>query len=71
MQVVGYGASVTVSTLVMPDGESLERVGVTPDETLLPTPADLQAGRDTQLLRAAESLGVKLDLKKAKEVRFD
>ena len=71
IQAVDYGVSVTVSTFVMSDGQSLERVGVTPDETLLPTPVDLQAGTDTQLLRAAELLGVKLDLKKPKEVRFN
>jgi carboxyl-terminal processing protease len=58
--VLFYGASVTESDLVMTDGKSLEHRGVTPDETVLPSAADLAAGRDPVMARAAELLGVKV-----------
>jgi carboxyl-terminal processing protease len=56
-----YGFSVTVADVLMKDGKSLERAGVTPDELLLPTPEDLAGGRDPVLARAAAVLGVTLD----------
>ena len=59
--VVFYGASITVSDLIMSDGQSLEHRGVTPDEIRLPTAEDLAAGRDTVLSYAASLVGVKLD----------
>jgi len=52
-----YATSITVGDLRMPDGFSLEKIGVTPDETLLPTGADLAAGRDPVLARAVTLLG--------------
>ena len=64
-QVLHFGNSITVGDLIMPDGKSLEKTGVAPDETLLPTGADLAAKRDPVLARAAEMLGVKLDAEKA------
>jgi carboxyl-terminal processing protease len=67
---VSYAVSVTINNFVMADGQSLEGVGVTPDETVLPTPADLESGNDPVLLRAAELVGVKIDLKKEKPVHF-
>jgi carboxyl-terminal processing protease len=63
--IVPYAASVTDADIVMKDGGSLEHVGVTPDKVLLPTAADLAAGRDPVLSQAAALLGFQLDPEKA------
>jgi len=60
-----WGVSVTDADVIMGDGKSLEHSGVTVDETVLPTAADLAAKRDPVLARAAELVGVKLDSDKA------
>ena len=59
--VIIWGVSVTSADLIMKDGTSLEHTGVTPDETILPTAADLAAGRDPVLARAAQLAGLNLD----------
>jgi C-terminal processing protease CtpA/Prc len=63
--IVPYGVSITDADIVMIDGQSLEHVGVTPDETKLPTAADLAAQRDPVLSYAASLLGVTIAPEKA------
>lgn len=60
-----YGASITDADVVMTDGKSLEKVGVTPDELRLPTPEDMAAGRDPVLSYAASLVGLKIAPEKA------
>jgi len=52
-----YGISITINDLLMTDGKSLEGEGVVPDETVLPTGADLAAGLDPVLARAVQRAG--------------
>lgn len=60
-----YGVSVTVADMIMTDGKSLERVGVSPDELMLPSAADIAAGRDPVLSRAATLAGFDISPEKA------
>jgi carboxyl-terminal processing protease len=57
--VVGYfyATSVTIGDVRMSDGASLEKTGVEPDEIVLPSPADLAAGRDPALAQAIATAG--------------
>lgn len=63
--VVYYGTSITDADVIMSDGVSLEGVGVTPDEVLLPTGADMAAGKDPVLANAFSRIGMKVDAEKA------
>lgn len=56
-----YGFSLTISDLIMKDGKSLEHVGVTPDETVLPTAADIATSRDPALAHAGSLVGLSLE----------
>lgn len=60
-----YGVSITDADVIMSDGKSLERAGVTPDEIKLPSPADMAEKRDPVLAYAASLLGVTLSPEKA------
>ena len=55
-----YGTSVTVAEVRMSDGGSLEKIGVEPDEIVLPTQGDLAAGRDPLLAHAIELAGARV-----------
>lgn len=63
--VVFYGASITDADVIMADGKSLEGVGVTPDQLILPSSSDILNGRDPVLSRAAAVVGAALDPGKA------
>ncbi len=60
-----FGDSVTVADTVMPDGKSIEHIGVQPDRVFLPSPADLAAGTDPVLAYAASLAGVNLSPEQA------
>jgi C-terminal processing protease CtpA/Prc len=63
--VIFYGVSITDADIIMGDGNSLEHVGVLPDETRLPSAADLAAKRDPVLSYAASLAGVEISPEKA------
>ena len=62
---VHFATSITIADLVMSDGKSLEKTGVTPDETLLPTGEDLASGRDPVLAHALSLCGVDMSPEQA------
>lgn len=67
-RVAAYAISVTTADVLMPDGSRLERVGVTPDEVLLPSPDDLRVGRDPVLARAVAAAGGSLSPEEAAQL---
>lgn len=58
---ISYGVSVTVDDVIMGDENHLENVGVTPEWIILPTGADLAAGRDPQMTKALALAGIQID----------
>lgn len=55
---VPYGVSVTTADWLMMDGQRLEKIGVAPDEKILPTAQDLANRRDPVMWRALKILSV-------------
>ncbi len=62
---IPYAVSVTDADIIMTDGQSLERVGVVPDEVKLPSAADLANKRDSVLAYALSLVGVDITPEKA------
>lgn len=60
-RVLIYGANLTISDIVMPDGNRLENVGVTPDHVVVPSGSDLTDGGDIQLAKALSLVGITTD----------
>jgi len=60
-----YGLNIPTADFVMSDGKRLEKIGVAPDEKLLPSAFDLVNKRDPVLARAAEILGFKMTAEEA------
>ena len=55
-----FTTSITVANLIMKDGKSLEKIGVTPDLTSIPGPKDVAVRRDIAMSKALETIGVKM-----------
>ncbi len=65
-----YGAVITNADVIMADGKSLEKVGVTPDEVILPTANDLASEHDPVLARAMGLVGTEIEPKEAGALSF-
>src|SRR6185436_10248854 len=66
--VIFYGLSVTDADVIMSDGKSLEKLGVTPDVLMLPTASDLSLQSDPVLSAAAARAGLKIPADKAGKI---
>lgn len=64
-RVVVYGFSISDAAVLLADGSRLEGNGMTPREILLPTAADLAAGRDPVLSRALALVGIEMSPEQA------
>jgi len=64
-RVVIYGFSISDAAVILADGSHLEGNGMTPREILLPTAADLAAGRDPVLSRALALVGIEMSPEQA------
>jgi len=64
-RVVFYGFSISDAAVRLADGSRLEGSGMTPREILLPTAADLAAGRDPVLSRALALVGIEMSPEQA------
>jgi carboxyl-terminal processing protease len=65
-----FAMNITVSDVVMSDGNHLEKVGVVPDVIALPTPGALRDGLDPVLSFAAGQIGAPLSLEEASKLHF-
>jgi len=54
---ISYGASITNADVIMSDGKSLEHIGVTPDELIIPTGKDISNQSDPVLAKALQLVG--------------
>lgn len=63
-----FGVQITEDQIRMTDGQPLEKVGVTPDVWLVPSPKDVLAGDDPVLATAAKMAGVTLTKQQAGEL---
>ena len=59
-RVMNYAASISIADVLMPDGNRLENIGVTPDVIVLPTGEDIAQRRDPQMAKALEIVGMKM-----------
>ena len=66
----GYGMNMTIADLIMSDGKRLEKVGVSPDNPVLPSGAELADRSDPALAFAAKLLGAELTAQDAGKFFF-